>query len=233
MLLDREFSLDLKATNTKTSELLFYDYELDMIRIVDRLPTEEEFRRVRHLILQTPSLQVPLPESEGQEASEASVAEAPRAPQMVTISDDQVAAILPSCPHLETVCLSGVLDTSDRTLVLLAANAINLQGLNVASCTQVTDIGVLELTTKSLPLNWLNLNGVSGLTDSSISAIAKSCSRLIELAICDLPLLTPVAVRDIWSFSRWVPTVRMITGWNFRSQFLEILLFCIAGSYAP
>ena len=205
MLLDREFRLDLKTTSTKTrtSELLLYDYELDMIRIVDRLPTEEEFRRVRHLILQTPSPQAPPVESEGQEASDVSVAEAlTRVPQMVMISDDQVATILPSCPHLETVCLSGVLDTSDRTLVLLAANAINLQGLNVAGCTQVTDIGVLELTTKSLPLNWLNLNGVSGLTDSSISAIAKSCSRLIELAICDLPLLTPVAVRDIWSFSR-------------------------------
>lgn len=168
-----------------------------MIRIVDRLPTEEEYRPVRHLILQNPLLpQLPSPsEDEDQESNDGD-----RVQRLIT--DDEVAAILTFCPHLETICLSGVPDTSDRTLVLLAANAINLQGLNIANCTHVTDVGVLELTTKSLPLNWLVLNGVVGLTDSSISAIAKTCSRLIELEICGLPLLTPVAVRDIWSFSR-------------------------------
>lgn len=170
-----------------------------MIRIVDRLPTEEEYKRVRHLILQTPSRPQPSAPAESQEGSVLlqDVSSPPTA-----ITDDQVAAIIPSCPHLETVCLSGVPDTSDRTLVLLAANAINLQGLNIAGCTQVTDIGVLELTTKSLPLNWLVLSGVKCLTDTSISAIAKTCSRLMELEICDLPLLTPVAVSNIWSFSR-------------------------------
>jgi F-box and leucine-rich repeat protein GRR1 len=185
--------------NKKTD--LFYDHELDMIRIVDRLPTEEEYRRVRHLILQTPPHPQPSAPAENQEESEL-LQDIP-SPQ-TAITDDQVAAIIPLCPHLETVCLSGVPDTSDRTLVLLAANAINLQGLNIAGCTQVTDVGVLELTIKSLPLNWLVLSGVKGLTDPSISAIAKTCSRLMELEICDLPLITPVVVRDIWSFSRWV-----------------------------
>jgi F-box and leucine-rich repeat protein GRR1 len=64
----------------------------------------------------------------------------------------------------------------------------------------------LELTNKSLPLQWLILNGAKGLTDPSISAVAKTCSRLIELELCDLPLLTPVSVRDIWSYSRFVLT---------------------------
>ena len=173
-----------------------------MIKIVDRLPTEEEYRRVRHLILQTPSLLLSPPKDEDQQADDLGEARPPAAHRLIT--DDEVAAILPSCPNLETLCLGGIPDTSDRTLVLLAANAVNIQGLNIANCTHVTDVGVLELTTKSLPLTWLVLNGIAGLTDPSISAIAKTCSRLVELEICNLPLLTPVALRDIWSFSRYV-----------------------------
>lgn len=149
----------------------------DMIRIIDRLPTQEEYRRVRHLVLQQPS---------------------------EPITDDQLAQVLDACPHLETVVLSGMPDTTDRTVVLLAAGAINLQGIDLTGCHNVTDVGVLELTTKSLPLQWIQLNGVAGLTDPSISAIGKSCSRLIELELCGLPLLTPISVRDVWSFSRWV-----------------------------
>jgi len=154
----------------------------DMIKITDRLPTEEEYRRVRHLIL------LQSHDRFGQ----------------ALITDEQVARVLPFCPHLETVCLTGVPDTTDRTIVQLAENAINLLGLNISGCAQVTDVGVLDLTNKSLPLQWILLNGVVGLTDPSISAIAKTCSRLVELELCDLPLLTPVAVRDVWSFSRLV-----------------------------
>jgi F-box and leucine-rich repeat protein GRR1 len=150
----------------------FYE---DMINITDRLPTEEEYRRVRHLRLQKT-----------------------REP----ISDEELSKVLAGCPHLETVVLTGAPDTTDRSVAMLAAKSVNLLGLNLTGCRQITDVGVLEITNKSLPLQWLQLNGVVGLTDPSISAIAKTCSRLMELEICDLPLLTPVAVMDIWSFSR-------------------------------
>lgn len=155
----------------------------DMVKVVDRLPTPEEYRRVRHLILQRPS-------------------EPP-------ISDNQLAEVLDACPHLEIINLSGVLDTTDRTIVLLAEKAINLQGINLSGCVQITDVGILELATKSPPLQWIQLNGVTGITDPSVSAIAKTCSRLIELELCDLPLLTPLSVRDLWSFSRSVVVVRI------------------------
>lgn len=155
----------------------------DMMKLIDRLPMPEEYRRVRHLTLQRPS-------------------EPP-------ISDSQLANVLDACPHLESVVLSGVPDTTDRTVVLLAENAMNLQGISLTGCSQVTDVGVLELATKSLPLQWIQLNGVTGITDPSVSAIAKTCSRLIELELCDLPLLTPLSVRDIWSFSRKLRTLRL------------------------
>ena len=155
-----------------TDALLFHE---DMTRISDRLPTPEEYWRVRHLILQ-------------------------RANPAVT--DEALARILEGCTALEVVDLSGVPDTTDRSIVLLAARAAKLEGINLSGCTQVTDVGVMELTTKSLPLQWIHLNGVVGLTDPSISAIARTCFRLLDLELCDLPLLTPSAVRDIWSYSR-------------------------------
>lgn len=148
----------------------------DMIKVVNRLPTKEEHRRVKHLVIQKRD-------------------EPP-------IRDEELAKSLSACSHLETVVLSGVPDLTDRTMVLLAKKAINLQDVDLTGCDQVTDVGVLELAAKSLPLRGLQLNGVTGITDPSVSAIAKTCSRLVELELCDLPLLTPVAVRDVWLFSR-------------------------------
>jgi F-box and leucine-rich repeat protein GRR1 len=74
----------------------------DMIRVVDRLPITEEYRRVRHLVLQQLE------------------------PDTI-ISDDDLAKVVTECPHLETAVLSAVPSTTDRTVVLLAQNAINLQ----------------------------------------------------------------------------------------------------------
>lgn len=101
-----------------------------MLRIVDRLPIADEYRRVKHLVLED-----------------------------TDVADDQLAVVLPSMPHLETVNLSGIRDTSDRTLVILA-KANNLTTLNLSGCTHVTDIGILELTSKAVPLTTLILDGV-------------------------------------------------------------------------
>ncbi|KAF7355463.1 hypothetical protein MSAN_01463100 [Mycena sanguinolenta] len=156
----------------------------DMMRI-ERLPTKDEYRRVRHLVLQ-----------------EADSEEPP-------ISDDELAAAFSECPHLETVILSAVPATTDRSIVLLAANAVNLQGLDVSGCDLITNVGVFELAAKSLPLQWILLNGVVGLTDPSITALAKTCSRLTVMELCDLPLLTALSVRDIFTFSRKLRTLRL------------------------
>ena len=155
----------------------------DAERIIDRLPTSRgECRRARHLVLQQPD---------------------------PSITDAAVANILPGCPHLHSIDLSGIPDTTDRTIVQLAWSAISLQGIDLTGCKQVTDVGILELTAKSLPLEWIHLNGVAGITDPSVCAIAKSCSRLVELELCDLPLLTAVPVRDLWLFSRKLRTLRL------------------------
>lgn len=156
----------------------------DLERIIDRLPaTRGESRRVKHLVIeQNPDNQ---------------------------ITDEAIVQIIPSCPNLNSIVLSGIPDISDRTIVKLASSALNLQGINLTGCSQVTDVGILELTAKSLPLEWIQLNGVVGITDPSVCAIAKSCSRLVEVELCDLPLLTAVSVRDLWSYSRKLRTLRL------------------------
>ncbi|KAF9268138.1 RNI-like protein [Marasmius fiardii PR-910] len=158
----------------------FYE---DMISIVDRLPVQEEFRRVRHLYL----TKLPSPR----------------------ISDDEIARVLVNLPHLEATVLSGVPDVTDRTIVSLAENALNLQEIDLSGCHAVTDVGILDLIAKSLPLQGIRLNNVPLLTDASVSAIAKSTPRLIELELSGLPLLSPVSIRDVWSFSRKLRTLRL------------------------
>ena len=65
----------------------------------------------------------------------------------------------------------------------------------------ITELG------KGVPLQWLHVNGVAGLTDPSISAVARSCSRMLELELCDLPLLSALSLRDVWMFSRCVDAI--------------------------
>lgn len=149
-------------------------FQEDMIKVLDRIPNPDEYRRVRHLILQSA--------------------------QSGNISDEKLAQALEACPHIEIVVLSGATTITDKTVVALAKNAANLQELNFSGCSHITDMALLEL--KSLPLRSVRLNGAVELTDSSISAIVKTCPHLVELELGDLPSLTPLALRDIWSFSR-------------------------------
>ncbi|KAF9076823.1 hypothetical protein BDP27DRAFT_1312648 [Rhodocollybia butyracea] len=159
----------------------FYE---DMISVVNRIPEEEEFRRVKNL-----SIHKPL-------ASK--------------VSEEELARVFENCPFLETVVLSALSDVvTDHAVILLAQNANNLHSLDLTNCEQITDVAILELTAKSLPLHSVKLNGIAGLTDPSISALAKASPRLAELELSGLPLLSPLSVRDIWSFSRKLRTLRL------------------------
>ncbi|KAF9226617.1 RNI-like protein [Gyrodon lividus] len=157
------------------------DFE-DMQRIVNRLPaTESERRMVKHLVIRDPSSGV---------------------------KDEWVAPEMTFCRSLESVVLSGVPDTSDKTIVRLARDNQNIQGLDLTGCRYVSDVSILELVSQAPPLQWLQLSGVV-LTDPTVSAIAKTFSKLVELELCDEPLLTAVSVRDIWAYSRKLRTLML------------------------
>ncbi|KZT70356.1 RNI-like protein [Daedalea quercina L-15889] len=118
-----------------------------------------------------------------------------------TIIDDDLAHILPWCPNLESVCLTGVPDLSDPTVVLLARSARYLSGLDISGCTLVTDVAILELASIATELEVVRVNGLTTLTDPSVSALARSLTNLRELELSDLHLLTPLSIRDVWTFA--------------------------------
>lgn len=118
-----------------------------------------------------------------------------------TIIDDDLAHIIPWCPNLESICLTGVPDLSDRTVVLLARSARYLNELDISGCALISDVAILEAASIATELEIVRLNGLPTLTDPSVSALARSLTNLRELEISDLYLLTSLSVRDIWTFA--------------------------------
>jgi F-box and leucine-rich repeat protein GRR1 len=158
----------------------------DESRIINRMPSSRgEFIRLRHLILTDPSL-FPRP-----------------------ISDDDVAGTIAICSNIVSAVFSGIYDLSDRTLYLLAETANNLTGVDLTGCSHITDLGVIELTKHGLPLEWIRLNAAVGINGACVTSISKSCPKLLEIELCDLPLLSAPPVRDLWLYSRKLRTVRL------------------------
>ena len=146
------------------------------MKVVSRVPGPDELERVRHILFP--------------------------AGDYTDITDEEIASVIPDCINLEVVQLSGIEDTSDRTITILAATATKLRGLDLGGCCHVTDQGVLELAAKCTTLEWIRLSGVPGITDSAISALVKSCPRLSELELDSCQGLTAMSIRDIWTFTR-------------------------------
>jgi F-box and leucine-rich repeat protein GRR1 len=146
------------------------------MKVMNRLPKGEELYRVQHVF-------IPFDTNAG-------------------ITDDELASVLHECINLETVQLSGIPDTSNRTIRIMAAAAINLRGIDLSGCLHITETGILELAAQCTTLEWIRLNGVLGLTDAAISALAQSCPRLAELELNSCNLLTALCIRDIWMFTR-------------------------------
>lgn len=146
------------------------------MKVVSRVPGPEELERVRHILFP--------------------------AGDYTDITDEEIASVIPNCPNLEVVQLSGIEDISDRTIAILAAAATKLRGLDLGGCSRITNEGVLELAAKCTTLEWIRLSGVLGVTDSAISALVKSCPRLSELELDSCQGLTAMSIRDIWTFTR-------------------------------
>ena len=148
----------------------------EAMKVVSRVPGPDELERVRHILFP--------------------------AGDYTDITDEEIASVIPSCVNLEVVQLSGIEDTSDRTIIILAATATKLRGLDLGGCSRITNEGVLELAAKCTTLEWIRLSGVPGVTDSAISALVKSCPRLSELELDSCQGLTAMSIRDIWTFTR-------------------------------
>ena len=125
------------------------------------------------------------------------------------VTDDDLADVLPDCPNLETVILTGITDLSDRSLVLLSSHSMALRHVDFSGCRQITAVGITALDSHARSLEVLKLNHVPLLTDPAISAIVLSLSHLQELELCESPLLTAVSVRDIWTYAKRLRRLRL------------------------
>ncbi|RPD66849.1 RNI-like protein [Lentinus tigrinus ALCF2SS1-7] len=117
-------------------------------------------------------------------------------------TDDELAAVLPYCPHIAAAYLSGIPDLSSRTLILLAEHASGLTYLDISGCTQVTDLGLQAVAAHSTSLCSLFISRIPSITDHGLAALVRGLPHLEELEMENLPLVTALSARDIWTFAR-------------------------------
>jgi F-box and leucine-rich repeat protein GRR1 len=146
------------------------------MKVVSRVPGPDELERVRHILFP--------------------------AGDYTDITDEEIASVIPSCVNLEVVQLSGIEDTSDRTIAMLAATATKLRGLDLGGCSRITDEGSVGARGQMHDVGVDQTERCPGVTDSAISALVKSCPRLSELELDSCQGLTAMSIRDIWTFTR-------------------------------
>ena len=117
-------------------------------------------------------------------------------------TDDELAAVLPYCPHISAAYLSGIPDLSSRTLILLAEHASGLAYLDVSGCAQLTDLGLQAVAAHSTALAALCVSRIPSLTDHGLAALVRGLPHLEELEMDSLPLVTALSTRDVWTFAR-------------------------------
>ncbi|KAL1940001.1 hypothetical protein VTO73DRAFT_9336 [Trametes versicolor] len=98
--------------------------------------------------------------------------------------------------------LTGVPDLSSRTLITLAESAHNLTHVDISGCADVTDLGLHALAAHSTSLVSVAISRIPGITDPALAQLVRGLPRLEVLEMDSLPLVTSVAVRDIWLFAR-------------------------------
>ncbi|KDQ64252.1 hypothetical protein JAAARDRAFT_118397, partial [Jaapia argillacea MUCL 33604] len=125
------------------------------------------------------------------------------------LSDFALTRVLPSCPNLVAVDLTGVEETTDRAVIALALSCQRLQGINLGGCKKVTNKGVLALARNCPLLRRVKLSGVDSVTNDSVSALARSCPLLLEIDLNGCKRVTDEGIRDLWIYSSHMREMRL------------------------
>ncbi|XP_057983670.1 F-box protein At3g58530 isoform X2 [Malania oleifera] len=80
--------------------------------------------------------------------------------------------------HLRSLDLCGAQNLSDHALSCIAT-CKHLTSLNLTWCVLVTDEGVIAIAQGCTSLEFLSLFGIVGVTDKSLEALSRSCSKTI------------------------------------------------------
>ena len=124
-------------------------------------------------------------------------------------SDDELDKVLPDCFDIKEAYLSGIHDLSDRTLIHLGEYTDELRVLDVSGCQYIGPLGIRELAARATKLQVLRVESVWTMTDPVITNVVRTLGHLTELDLSDLPLITPHSVREIWTFSKQLYSLKL------------------------
>ncbi len=99
-----------------------------------------------------------------------------------SLTDTSIVAIARSCPHLNTISVSGLLLT-DCGITAIANGCPLLEKLDVSWCRELTDASLIAIAQSCPLLMDLNVSFCHKLTDTGITATAKGCPQLKSLDI--------------------------------------------------
>ncbi|PVF95519.1 RNI-like protein [Serendipita vermifera] len=122
---------------------------------------------------------------------------------------DNSLPILGNMLNLVALDLTGVVDVTDAT-ILLVANACNkIQGINLEGCKKVTDTGLLAIAENCPLLRRIKLCDLDRITGSSVSKLVHQCPLLIEIDLNGCTQIDEGAVRDIWTHCNHLRELRL------------------------
>lgn len=92
-------------------------------------------------------------------------------------------AFLPICGNLLTLCLQGMRELSDETIVKLSAQCPVLHSVDFSYCALLTDTSIIALSRSCKSLQRAYLHHNNNYTDAAMHAIADHCDKLIALHV--------------------------------------------------
>nr|XP_020822667.1 uncharacterized protein LOC110194586 isoform X2 [Phascolarctos cinereus] len=94
------------------------------------------------------------------------------------ITDVCFAKILGNLKKVTSLNVTGLEMVRDRIVHLIATQCLNLDCLVLSSCSWVTDISLLEISTYLRTIRYLDVSGCKKVTDIGIQALARGCHQL-------------------------------------------------------
>jgi hypothetical protein len=114
------------------------------------------------------------------------------------INDESVCLLAKNNPAIERINLASCFELTDRTLLELSEHCPNLAHIDISQCNGITDEGIAQLA-KLNGLQSLNLDGCTSLHGSFVDTLVQSpvATSLEHINLSGCISISPVAVRKL------------------------------------
>jgi hypothetical protein len=113
------------------------------------------------------------------------------------ITDKAIIKISENLLNLQYLNLAFCEYITDYSIVKIARNLTNLEHLDISGCVRITDIGLIKISENLAKLTDLHLNGNSKITDDSVIKIAENLKSLQHLNLLNCYKITDVGIIKI------------------------------------